>query len=48
MDFSTGEIIFAGETMRFWDFKLKANDGVRTRESWSHNPMPYRLATPAI
>ena len=25
-----------------------ANDGVWTREWWSHNPLPYHLATPAI
>ena len=27
---------------------LRANDGDRTREWWSHSPLPYHLATPAI
>ena len=26
---------------------LRANDGDRTREWWSHSPLPYHLATPA-
>ena len=28
-------------------FILRANDGDRTREWWSHSPLPYHLATPA-